>query len=508
MSFEGLNQTGFMRTDLTVVLNDNGMSISENVGGIARYLNRLITTPTYTYLKSDIWELLGKLPTGLSTRARDVARKLKEGLKSFAVPTILFEELGFRYIGPLDGHDIKMLIDKLKFIKRTSGPTFLHVITEKGRGYAPAAKEPSRFHGTGSFDKQTGKPIKKLTEPGLEPTPTYTEVFGNAMVEFGELDKRIVGVTAAMPDGTGLDKFGKAFPERFFDVGIAEQHAITFAAGLALQGLKPVCAIYSTFLQRAFDQVLHDVCLQHVPIVFAIDRGGIVGADGPTHHGTFDLSYLRCIPDLVIAAPKDGDELRDMLYTAINFEKGPFAIRYPRCNVPNQIKSENKSSPDKSSPSQIEIGKSEILKQGKLGTIIALGSMVHTALEIAEKLDVGVVNARFVKPLDEELLKQIAVGQGFPSVSLGTDSPAKKIITIEENTGNGGFGSAVLEFLNSQGINVQTDRTQPDSVGAVSLLRIALPDQFIEHGSRDQLLEKYGLTPPKIRKRIAEFLKQ
>jgi 1-deoxy-D-xylulose-5-phosphate synthase len=504
MSFEGLNQTGFMRTNLTVVLNDNGMSISENVGGIARYLNRLITTPTYTYLKSDIWELLGKLPTGLSTRARDVARKLKEGLKSFAVPTILFEELGFRYIGPLDGHDIKMLIDKLKFIKKTGGPTFLHVITEKGRGYAPAAREPSKFHGTGSFDKQTGKSIEKPVEPGLKPTPTYTEVFGNAMVEFGKQDKRIVGVTAAMPEGTGLDKFARAFPERFFDVGIAEQHAITFAAGLAMQGLKPVCAIYSTFLQRGFDQILHDVCLQHVPIVFAIDRGGIVGADGPTHHGTFDLSFLRCIPDLVIAAPKDGDELKNMLYTAINFEKGPFAIRYPRCSLPKQVEAETA----KKSPLQIEIGKSEVLKQGKLGTIVAVGSMVYTALEVARKLDVGVVNARFVKPLDEELLKQIAVGQGFPSVSLGTGSPARKIITIEENTSSGGFGSAVLEFFNGQGISTQTDRIQPDSVGIVSLLRIALPDQFIEHGSRDLLFEKYGLSPSKIRKKIAEFLKQ
>ena len=456
-SYEGLNQMGFVREDMIVVLNDNQMSISENVGGLAHYLNRIVMTPVYTYLKADVWDLMDKLPGNISKKAKDVTRRLKEGLKNFVVPTIFFEELGVRYIGPLDGHDIRTLIENLKYVKNLKEPVLVHIITEKGRGYKPALQEPARFHGLSAFDKLTGKSLKESR------VPTYSDVFGETMVELAHKDKRVVAITAAMPDGTGLSKFRDTFPDRFFDVGIAEQHAVTFAAGLALEDLKPVCAIYSTFLQRGFDQVLHDVCLQRIPVVFAIDRAGIVGADGPTHQGAFDLSYLRCMPNLVIAAPKDAEEFRNMLYTAINYTKGPIAIRYPRTNIPDDL------SIGRSKLKCLPIGEAEVLKEGKKGMILAIGSMVYPALEVAKELDLGVVNARFVKPLDEKLLKKI--------VGAYHDTP--KIITIEENTINGGFGSAGLEFFSKQGIQVD-------------LLMIGLPDKFIEHGSRKILLEKYG----------------
>ncbi|MCK4352113.1 1-deoxy-D-xylulose-5-phosphate synthase [candidate division WOR-3 bacterium] len=478
ISYEGLNQTGFMRKDMIVVLNDNGMSISKNVGGLARYLNKIVMTPAYTSLKGDVWDLLGKLPRDLSYKARRAVKKLKEGLKSFVVPTVFFEELGLGYIGPLDGHDLKILIENFKYAKKLKEPVLIHAITEKGRGYEPAVNNPSKFHGLGSFDKITGEPVKKGT------LPTYSEVFGDTLIELAKNDKRIVAITAAMPDGTGLSKFKDAFPDRFFDVGIAEQHAVTFSAGLALQGLKPVCAIYSTFLQRGFDQVLHDVCLQKIPVVFAIDRAGIVGEDGPTHQGTFDLSYLNCIPDIVIGAPSDKNEFRSMLYTAVNYEKGPIAIRYPKGSV--EVRSgkwEVGSGVNQKSLSKIKIGKAKILREGRDGVILAIGSMVYPALEAAgelenEGLKIGVVDFRFIKPLDTELLNSLK---------------SKKIITIEENTLSGGFGSAVLEFFNRQG-------------SKVNLLRIGLPDQFIEHGSRNLLLEKYGLVPSKIKQRVKEFL--
>ena len=481
-SYEGLNQAGFMQENMIVVINDNQRSISENVGGLAHYLNRIVTIPVYTSLKSDVWDLLGKLPSNISKKARDVARRLKEGLKNFVVPTIFFEELGFRYIGPLDGHDIKILIENLKYVKELKEPVLVHIITEKGKGYKPALQEPARFHGLPAFDKLTGKSLKESK------VPTYSDVFGKVVVELANKDSRVVVITAAMPDGTGLNEFRNRFPDRFFDVGIAEQHAVTFATGLALEGLRPVCAIYSTFLQRGFDQVLHDVCIQKIPVVFAIDRAGIVGADGPTHQGAFDLSYLRCIPNLVIAAPMDAQEFKSMLYTAINYTKGPIAIRYPRTNIPDigAIYVEPaKSRLGGKLPLQLKIGEAEVLKEGKKGMILAVGSMVHPALEVAKELDLGVVNARFVKPLDEKLLKKI----------VRMSHPLPKIITIEENTINGGFGSAVLEFFNSVGTTYE-----------LPLLQIGLPDQFIEHGSRELLLEKYGLTPSKIKQKIKKFL--
>ncbi len=476
-SYEGLNQVGFVREDMIVVLNDNQRSISENVGGLAHYLNRIVTTPVYTYLKSDVWDLLGKLPGDISKKVKDVTKRLKEGLKNFVVPTIFFEELGIRYIGPLDGHNIQTLIENLEYVQSLKEPVLIHIITEKGRGYKPALQEPARFHGLAAFDKITGKSLKKSE------VPTYSDVFGETMIELARKDERVIAITAAMPDGTGLNKFREEFPDRLFDVGIAEQHAVTFAAGLALEGLRPVCAIYSTFLQRGFDQVLHDVCIQRIPVVFAIDRAGIVGADGPTHQGAFDLSFLRCIPNLVIAAPKDAAEFRSMLYTAINYTKGPVAIRYPRTNIPDVGAVRKPFLPvGRGRPKCLPIGKAEVLRKGKKGVILAIGSMVSVAMEVAEELDLGVVNARFVKPLDEKLLKKI----------VGTHRNTLKIITLEENTINGGFGSAILEFFSSQGIQV-------------NLLMIGLPDKFIEHGSRDILLEKYGLTSSKITQRIKKF---
>lgn len=476
-SYEGLNQVGFVREDMIVVLNDNQRSISENVGGLAHYLNRIVTTPVYTYLKSDVWDLLGKLPGDISKKVKDVTKRLKEGLKNFVVPTIFFEELGIRYIGPLDGHNIQTLIENLEYVQSSKEPVLIHIITEKGRGYKPALQEPARFHGLAAFDKITGKSLKKSE------VPTYSDVFGETMIELARKDERVIAITAAMPDGTGLNKFREEFPDRLFDVGIAEQHAVTFAAGLALEGLRPVCAIYSTFLQRGFDQVLHDVCIQRIPVVFAIDRAGIVGADGPTHQGAFDLSFLRCIPNLVIAAPKDAAEFRSMLYTAINYTKGPVAIRYPRTNIPDVGAVRKPFLPvGRGRPKCLPIGKAEVLRKGKKGVILAIGSMVSVAMEVAEELDLGVVNARFVKPLDEKLLKKI----------VGTHRNTLKIITLEENTINGGFGSAILEFFSSQGIQV-------------NLLMIGLPDKFIEHGSRDILLEKYGLTSSKITQRIKKF---
>ncbi|HID93654.1 MAG TPA: 1-deoxy-D-xylulose-5-phosphate synthase [bacterium (Candidatus Stahlbacteria)] len=469
MAYEGLNQASFLKKDLIVVLNDNRMSIAKNVGGMASYLSKIATTPVYHRLKKDVWELLGRLPDGMSDRARELVRKLKTGLKNLVVPTVLFEELGYEYIGPIDGHDLKILIDTFKAVKTMGGSIFVHVITQKGKGYLPASQNPSLFHQPGSFDKLTGKLVK------TRKIPSYSEVFGKTLVSLAKKDKRIVAITAAMPDGTGLTHFRDAIPERFFDVGIAEQHAVTFAAGMALKGLRPICAIYSTFLQRGFDQLLHDVCLQNIPVIFCLDRSGVVGEDGPTHHGTFDLSYLRSMPNMVICAPKDEDELRSLLRTAIDYTKGPVAIRYPRGS--------GVGVPINGRPKKIKIGKAEVLESGDDGTIFAIGSMVYPSLEVssilkAEGINFGVINARFVKPLDEQLLKQI------------TNKP---IVTVEENVLTGGFGSGVLEFLSSIGVSTPT-------------LRIGLPDKFIEHGPRNFLLNKYGLTPKSMAAKIKKFL--
>jgi len=475
MALEALNQGGHLKPDLTIVLNDNEMSIAENVGALSNYLAKLVTSPVYNKMKDDVWDLLGKLPSRyLSKTARDVVRKIKESLESFLVPTIIFEELGYRYVGPLNGHDLNILIETFERVKNLKGPTLIHIITRKGKGYKPAEEKPELFHGLGPFEIETGKPLKK------QAPPSYTEVFGKTLVELAEEDDKIVAITAAMPLGTGLSIFREKFPERFFDVGIAEQHAVTFAAGLSLQGFKPFAAIYSTFLQRAFDQIIHDVALQRLPVRFALDRGGLVGEDGPTHHGAFDLSYLRLIPNMVIMAPKDEDELRDMVKTALLYEDGPIAFRYPRDKGVGVAL--------KDRPTPIPIGKAEVLKDGVDLLIIAVGSMVYPSLvasNLIEKekgISVGVINARFIKPLDEEIILSYI------------EKGVKNIVTVEENALCGGFGSGVMELISTKNLR------------GLNFLRLGLPDRFVEHGRRSKLLELVGLTDRKIARKICKFL--
>lgn len=459
LAFEALNHAGHLGLDLVVVLNDNGMAISRNVGALASYLNRLIASPFYNRLKRNTKYLLGKVPI-IGPRTIDLTRKLKESLKGLMVPSIFFEDLGFRYFGPIDGHDLEILIDTFQMVKELSGPVLVHVITQKGKGYKPAEEQPSRFHGTGPFDVETG------AKRGASDIPTYSEVFGKTICKLAQKDERVIGITAAMSDGTGLEEFGQTLPDRFFDVGIAEGHAITLAAGLASSGFRPVVAIYSTFLQRAYDQILHDVCLQSLPVVMAIDRAGIVGEDGPTHQGTFDIAYLRHLPNIVLMAPKDENELQHMLLTAINHQ-GPVGIRYPRgSGLGVKLDSHLRD---------IEIGRAEKLFDGGDVAILALGSMVQPALEAAgqlakEGIAATVVNSRFIKPLDEELIGGLARSIG-------------RLVTVEDHSLEGGFGSAVLEFLQRVGLTDQ------------KVARVGLPDEFIEHGPRSVLLAKYDLTP-------------
>lgn len=468
MAWEALNNAGQLQRDIIIILNDNERSIGESKGALAMYLNRIITGRFYNRLKADVWNLLGTLPDNLTHKARRAARKIQEGLKNLIVPGGIFEELGFRYIGPLDGHDLKTLIPIFERIKSIRGPVFVHVVTKKGKGYPPAEANPEPFHGISPFDKITGEKVKSSS-------PTYSSIFGKTLVDIAKRNRRVIGITAAMALGTGLSEFQRLFPDRFFDVGICEQHALTFAAGLALGGFKPVVVIYSTFLQRAYDQLIHDICLQNLPVVLAIDRAGLVGEDGPTHHGPFDLSYLRTIPNIVVMAPKDGIELRDMVYTAVNYDKGPIAIRYPRGSIVGR-------EPTKEFK-EIPIGKGEILKEGRDGCILAIGSIVWTAYNAAlelkkEGIDLCVVNSRFVKPLDGELLYQLS--QRFD-----------RFFTIEENAVAGGFGSAVLEYFIEKGMK-----------GRIS--QIGIRDEFIEHGNRGILLKQCGLSEEEIVKRIKE----
>ncbi len=458
MAFEALNNAGHLRKDLIVVLNDNEMSISPNVGALSSFLSRKLTSRLATKLKGELESFLKRTEVG--ENIWQVLKKSEDSLKSLLTPGMLFEALQFEYVGPIPGHHIDTLIETFENVKNVPGPVLVHVLTKKGKGYAPAEKHPDLFHGLGPFDIETGKPKKSSTPK----PPSYTEIFGQTMVRLAREDSRIVGITAAMPAGTGLKALQEALPDRFFDVGIAEQHAVTFAAGMALEGLKPVVAIYSTFLQRAFDQIIHDVCLTKLPVVFALDRGGLVGDDGPTHHGVFDLSYLRIIPNMVVMAPKDENELQHMLYTAVMFD-GPAAVRYPRGNgvgvsLDWQLK-------------ELEIGKAEMLKEGSDLAIWAIGHHVHTALLAAEELErqgvkASVINARFVKPLDMELLESTARDCG-------------NIVTIEENALMGGFGSAILEALADKGFS------------DVRVRRLGLPDRFIQHGSQQLLRKEVGL---------------
>ncbi|MDO7786401.1 1-deoxy-D-xylulose-5-phosphate synthase [Desulforamulus aquiferis] len=457
MAFEALNHAGHLQKDLIVILNDNEMSIAPNVGALSGYLSRLRTDPKYSRSKDEISELLQKLPHG--KKLLKVVDRLKDSLKYLVVPGMFFEELGFTYLGPVDGHDIKGVSTMLQQAKACGGPVLVHLLTQKGRGYGPAEKNPDRFHGVGPFEVSTGT-LKKSAG-----APSYTEIFGQTLVKLAKDDQTIIGITAAMPAGTGLNPFAKEFPERYFDVGIAEQHAITMAAGMAASGYKPVTAIYSTFMQRAYDQVLHDVCLQNLPVTIAMDRAGLVGDDGPTHHGVFDISMLRNIPNLVIMTPKDENELQHMLNTAVH-HGGPAAVRYPR-GAGEGVSLDEKLE-------KLPIGKAELLREGNDIVLLALGNMVPEAIQAAEILHAKgvratVINARFIKPLDQELIIKYA-------------KVIKNIVTIEEHVLMGGFGSAVIELLESEGIN------------DVAIKCIGLPDRFIEHGKQDILRANYGLT--------------
>ena len=472
MAYEALNNAGDLQKKLIIILNDNEMSIAKNVGAMSDYLYQLRTAKTYTRIKKDLEGWLKHKNYG--ENIINIVRRVKGSVKYLLVPGSVFEHLGFKYYGPVDGHDLEHLVEVLEVAKATPGPVIIHVITKKGKGYEPAEKSPNKFHGTGPFDIATGK---KITKPGAP--VTYTEVFGKTLVDIAKDDKKIVAITAAMPDGTGLNYFADAYPDRFFDVGIAEQHAVTAAAGMAAAGLHPVVAVYSTFMQRAFDSVLHDICMQNLPVVLGLDRAGLVGDDGYTHHGVFDYSYLRLMPQMTIMAPKDENELRHMLATAINFN-GPIALRYPRGSGLGVDITEPLHT--------LPIGKAEEIKTGSDVCLWAAGSMVEEAVKAAEALaeqgiSAGVVNMRFVKPLDTELLVKTAL-------------QCKNIVTLEEGTVEGGAGSAVLEELNDNGL-----------VGKVKVLNLGIPDKYIPHGDKKLLLRDIGLDHDSIVKRIAEFLK-
>ncbi len=464
LCFEGLNNAGHLKKDILVVLNTNELSIAPNVGAISTYLNKLISLPIYNRFKNSLEGLVKtRLPKG--SRLLKMAYKFEEGLKGLFVPGMLFEELGFRYFGPLDGHNLNLLIHTLQNIGTIKGALLLHVITKKGKGYLPAENDPVRFHSAGPFEISTGQSLAKENPVAK----TYTEVFSQKLAGLAKENKKIVAITAAMPEGTGLDKMRDLYPDRFFDVGIAEGHALCFAAGLARQGFKPVVALYSTFLQRAYDQIIESLGLQNLNVILAIDRAGIVGGDGATHQGIFDIAFLRNIPNLVVAAPKDGRELEGMLELALHLNN-PVAIRYPKDNIPNASLIN----------SPLQLGKAELLREGKDAVIIALGAMVAPGILAAELLaksgiEVGVVNARFVKPLDVELLKKIS-------------AQAKFIFTVEEGVLEGGFGSAVSEAI------------------AKPVIRIGLPSEFIPCGKRELLLERYGLTAQGIAGRVKSAL--
>ena len=468
MSFEALNHAGALKTDLLVVLNDNEMSISPNVGALSKYLTRMVTSPKYHEIRQKTELLLKKLPKFGDIAAKK-AFELEDWIRAMSAQGLFFKEMGFHYFGPIDGHNLDELVLALNNIKSIKGPVLLHVITKKGKGYSHAENNNAKFHGVNQFNIYNGEDTNCSTNM------TFTSAFSKALTKLAEQDKSIVAITAAMKLGTGLEEFAKNYPNRFFDVGIAEQHAVTFAAGLASQGFKPVCAIYSTFLQRSYDQILHDVCLQNLNVTFAIDRAGLVGEDGPTHHGSFDLSFLRHIPNMVIAAPKDENELQHLLKTAIDYN-GPAAIRYPRgCGIGAKM--------DKA-PMRLKIGKSEVVKHGSDVAIFAVGHLVYEAIEAAKELKekgikAMVINARFIKPLDEKLILYLT-------------KKIKNIITIEENSLQGGFGSSLLELLEKNKIKA-------------NIKRIGLPDKFIEHGPLEILRKNYGLTKENIVKAVEDL---
>ncbi|MBK8321877.1 MAG: 1-deoxy-D-xylulose-5-phosphate synthase [Betaproteobacteria bacterium] len=468
MAFEALNNVKHSGTNVIVVLNDNEMSISEPVGALNNYLAKLMSGRFYAATKATADKILSVSPT-----AKEFAKRIEGHAKGMITPSTLFEEFGLNYTGPIDGHNLDVLIDTLTNVKRLEhSPQFLHVVTKKGQGYALAEDDPINYHGPGKFDPSVGI-VKAKPAPDAKPRPTYTQVFGQWLCDMARADTRLVGITPAMREGSGMVAFSKEFPDRYFDVGIAEQHAVTFAAGLACDGMKPVVAIYSTFLQRAYDQLIHDVALQNLPVVFALDRGGLVGADGPTHHGSFDLSFVRSIPNLVVMAPSDENECRQMLYTAFTID-GPTAVRYPRGS--------GSGVEVQAAMTALPVGRGEVRREGRRVAILAFGSMLPPALKAGEELDATVANMRFVKPLDDELVLRLA----------GTHD---LVVTIEENAVQGGAGSAVLESLAAQGV-------------AVPVLQLGLPDQFVEHGDPAGLLAECGLDAAGIVRSVRERLTQ
>jgi 1-deoxy-D-xylulose-5-phosphate synthase len=461
MAFEALNHAGSLPTNLLVILNDNDMSISENVGALSNRFARALSGRVYAHLREGGKKMLSQMPT-----VRELARRSEEHLKGMVLPGTLFEEMGFNYIGPVDGHDVQALVRTLRNLRKLRGPQFLHVLTRKGKGYPPAEADPITWHGPGPFDPASGTIFKEKSAG-----PSYSQIFGQWLCDMAEADPKIIGITPAMREGSGLVEFSKRFPDRYFDVAIAEQHAVTFAAGLATEGLKPVVAIYSTFLQRAYDQLIHDVALQHLPVMFAVDRAGLVGTDGATHQGSYDLTYLRCIPNLVIMAPSDENECRQMLYTASTFG-GPAVVRYPRGAGPGV--------PVVAQMTALPVGRAQTRREGRSGlALLVFGTLLDPSQKIAERLDATLVNMRFVKPLDEDLVIALAAQH-------------RAIVTIEENAVAGGAGSAVGELLASEGLQV-------------ALLQVGIPDRFIEHGSRESCLAAAGLDAAGLSARVERW---
>jgi 1-deoxy-D-xylulose-5-phosphate synthase len=461
MAFEALNHAGSLPTNLLVILNDNDMSISENVGALSNRFARALSGRVYAHLREGGKKMLSQMPT-----VRELARRSEEHLKGMVLPGTLFEEMGFNYIGPVDGHDVKALVRTLRNLRKLRGPQFLHVLTRKGKGYPPAEADPITWHGPGPFDPASGTIFKEKSAG-----PSYSQIFGQWLCDMAEADPKIIGITPAMREGSGLVEFSKRFRGRYFDVAIAEQHAVTFAAGLATEGLKPVVAIYSTFLQRAYDQLIHDVALQHLPVMFAVDRAGLVGTDGATHQGSYDLTYLRCIPNLVIMAPSDENECRQMLYTASTLG-GPAVVRYPRGAGPGV--------PVVAQMTALPVGRAQTRREGRSGlALLVFGTLLDPSQKIAERLDATLVNMRFVKPLDEDLVIALAAQH-------------RAIVTIEENAVAGGAGSAVGELLASAGLQVP-------------LLQVGIPDRFIEHGSRESCLAAAGLDAAGLSARVERW---
>jgi 1-deoxy-D-xylulose-5-phosphate synthase len=463
MAFEALNHAGDLDANILVILNDNDMSISENVGGLSNYLAKVLSSPLYTSMREGSKHILTRLPT-----VRKFARRTEEHVKGMVVPGTLFEELGFNYIGPIDGHNLSSLVTTLKNVKNLKGPQFLHIVTQKGKGYPNAEENPCGYHGVTAFDPKTGKMAAKTAS-----TPSYTQIFSDWLCDMAAEEERLVGITPAMREGSGLVEFSKRYPDRYFDVGIAEQHSVTLAAGLACEGLKPVVAIYSTFLQRAYDQLIHDVAIQNLPVLFAIDRAGLVGADGPTHSGLFDLSYLRCIPNILLMVPADENECRQMFTTGFKYN-GPSAVRYPRGNGIGIAVEKALTT--------IPIAKAELRRKGHKIALLVFGTLLSTALEAAEILDASVVNMRFVKPLDTEIIMQMT-------------QQHKLLVTIEENVIMGGAGSAVNEYLQAQ-------------ANSIPVLNLGLPDRFIDHGQSATLLAECGLNAAGIIRSIKKMFKE